>query len=93
MMNNMKMMNDMDLELVAGGSVHAHGSGVSGSWDDESTVHAHGGGVSGGWEPAEIVPEPVTPPIVVEKETEVIIVVVDNTYHKPKKHKRDDFWF
>ena len=86
MMNNIKMMNDMELDMVVGGEAYPHGGGASGSWDDDFTIRAHGGGVSGGWVPVETTPEPESPTNVVEKETEVIIVVVDNTHHHRPKH-------
>ena len=80
----MKMINDMELNMVAGGMTAAHGGGVSGGWE-EVDAKAHGGGVSGGWGPSLVAPETEAPTNAVEVETEaeVIIVMADTTQHCP----------
>ena len=89
MMNNMKMMNDMELNMVAGGDISAHGSGASGSWDDHYGVKPHGGGVSGGWDsPVQVtepVPEVAAPQTQVTYETEITIIMYEEMW---KPHGR-----
>ena len=89
MMNNMKLMNDMDLEMVTGGDAYAHGSGASGGWDEEYGTVIHGGGVSGGWgAPEPIIAEPVVTETVIEETTEVIIVMMEEEYTKPNRRNK-----
>ncbi len=83
----MKMINDMELNMVAGGMATAHGSGASGGWEEAEKydVKIHGSGVSGGWGPSLAAPETEVPTNVVEveTETEVIIIMADTTQHCP----------
>ena len=91
MMNtmNMNMLNDMELNLVAGGEAQPHGSGASGGWDDFN-VQPHGGGVSGGWGPSPVVPEPPAPEPQPQVIYETTVIVVDEAWMKKNKRIRWD---
>ena len=84
----MKMFNDMELEQVVGGEAISHGSGASGGWGEYGAI-SHGSGAHGSWgEPDTLDPEPAVPENPVEKETEVIVVVVEDPWHRPHGHHK-----